>query len=61
MPSRDSAPLDMFARNARVGTISVRYNYQNAVWHLPYGVRVGGRLIPSYAASLAKWPTLAEK
>ena len=49
----DSAPLDLFSRYSKLGTISVRYNYQNAVWQLPYAVRHQDRLVPSFAASLA--------
>ena len=49
----DSAPLDLFSRHSKLGTISVRYNYQNAVWQLPYAVRHENRLVPSFAASLA--------
>ena len=56
----DSKPLELFTRHARLGTISVRYNYQNAVWHLPYSVRVNDQLIPSYAASLAGRRMLTE-
>jgi EAL domain-containing protein (putative c-di-GMP-specific phosphodiesterase class I)/CHASE2 domain-containing sensor protein len=48
-----SAPLRMFTRNARLGDISIQYNYQNVVWRLPYAIGTEGRLIPSYAASLA--------
>jgi EAL domain-containing protein (putative c-di-GMP-specific phosphodiesterase class I)/CHASE2 domain-containing sensor protein len=48
-----SAPLPMFTRNARLGSISIKYNYQNVVWQLPYAIGDEGRLIPSYAASLA--------
>ena len=48
-----SAPLPMFIRNARLGSISIQYNYQNVVWHLPYALGDQGRLIPSFAASLA--------
>ena len=57
----DSPPLDMFSRNARLGTISVRYNYQNAVWQLPYAARFGGLHIPSFAASLAGRERPSEK
>ncbi|HEU5286226.1 MAG TPA: EAL domain-containing protein [Sphingomicrobium sp.] len=56
----DSRPLDLFSRNARLGTISVRYNYQNAVWNVPYAVKVNDRLTPSFAASLARSKTLTE-
>ena len=56
----NSQPLELLARHAQLGTISVRYNYQNAVWHLPYAVRASDRLIPSYSASLARRRTLTE-
>jgi diguanylate cyclase len=48
-----AAPLPLLGRYAKIGSITVDYNYQNAVWHLPYSVETGGRLIPSYAAILA--------
>jgi CHASE2 domain-containing sensor protein len=48
-----SIPLAMFSSHAKLSSISVRYNYQNAVWQLPYSVTVNGQSIPSYAASLA--------
>ena len=35
-------------------SISVHYNYQNAVWKLPYAARIGGKTVPSYAAKLAR-------
>ena len=57
----NSTPLDLFSRHSRLGTISVRYNYQNAVWHLPYAVRVKDQMIPSYAASLARRRKLTEQ
>ena len=56
----DSAPLDLFSRHAKLGTISVRYNYQNAVWQLPYAVKHDNRLVPSFAASLAGRSTYKE-
>lgn len=49
----DAAPMSMFARVANIGNISVRYNYQNAVWHIPYALSIGNRSIPSFAAELA--------
>lgn len=57
----DSRPLDLFSRNAGLGTITVRYNYQNAVWQLPYAVKHNDQLMPSYSASLASRRTLTEK
>ena len=47
------ASLSMFTRHAALASIGVHYNYQNAVWRLPYGVSVGGKLIPSMASRLA--------
>ena len=48
-----SAPLKMFTKNARLGSIAINYNYQNVVWHLPYAISSQGTMIPSFAASLA--------
>jgi EAL domain-containing protein (putative c-di-GMP-specific phosphodiesterase class I)/CHASE2 domain-containing sensor protein len=56
----DSAPLALFSRHARHGTISVRYNYQNAVWHLPYAVQHANGPMPSFASSLAGVAELKE-
>ena len=53
---QDSLPLPMLARHAAVGNISVRYNYQNAVWRLPFEVPVAGRPVQSFAAQLADRP-----
>jgi len=57
----DSSLPDMFSQHARLGTISVRYNYQNAVWQLPYAVKDNNGLTPSYSASLARRRTITEK
>ncbi|MEO5611683.1 MAG: EAL domain-containing protein [Sphingomicrobium sp.] len=57
----DSKPFELFTRNAQLGTISVRYNYQNAVWHLPYAVKANGTMIPSYASILAGQKSLTEQ
>ncbi len=56
----NSAPLEMFSRHTQLGTISVWYNYQNAVWRLPYAVRHGDGLVPSFASSLAGRRTVSE-
>ena len=48
--------LPMFARHAQLGSISVRYNYQNAVWSVPYSGTLGGRPLPSFASLLADKP-----
>ncbi|WP_341633802.1 EAL domain-containing protein [Sphingomonas agri] len=48
-----SRPIAPLAEHAQLATISFRYNYQNAVWQLPYAVRKGGETMPSFAAALA--------
>ena len=50
----NSRPLPMFAKSAELATLSFRYNYQNAVWQLPYAVQQGPDKIPSLAAAMAK-------
>jgi EAL domain-containing protein (putative c-di-GMP-specific phosphodiesterase class I)/CHASE2 domain-containing sensor protein len=56
-----SLPIERFRSHARLGFIGVHYNYQNAVWHLPYGSVVKGQMIPAYAASMAGRPAVADK
>ena len=48
-----AATLPDFMRGAKLGNISARYNYQNAVWRLPYALSVGDQPILSYATLLA--------
>ncbi|MEO6256154.1 MAG: EAL domain-containing protein [Sphingomicrobium sp.] len=55
-----SAPIATFGKYAEIGSISARYNYQNAVWILPYGEELGGKLVPTYAAKLANAPVAAD-
>jgi len=50
---QESLPLPMFANNAHIGTLSVKYNYQNAAWHLPFALPVAGQPVQSFAAQLA--------
>ena len=47
------APLAIFSRHAQLGSIAITYNFQNAIWHLPYSVDSGGPSVPSFAAALA--------
>ena len=49
----DSAPLPIFAEHASVRNISVKYNYQNAAWRVPFALSVGNKTMPSFAAELA--------
>jgi EAL domain-containing protein (putative c-di-GMP-specific phosphodiesterase class I)/CHASE2 domain-containing sensor protein len=49
----DVLPLKSFSDHAQLGIASVHYNYQNAVWRLPYAASLGGKPVPSFASSLA--------
>src|SRR3546814_10653864 len=50
-PTRRSSVL--LAKNARLASIGVYYNWQNAAWKVPYGATVGGQAMPSLAAEMA--------
>jgi EAL domain-containing protein (putative c-di-GMP-specific phosphodiesterase class I)/CHASE2 domain-containing sensor protein len=50
-------PMAMFSRHARLGSIRVDYNFQNAVWYLPYSNGFNGSQLPSIAAALAGAPS----
>jgi diguanylate cyclase len=52
----DRVPLPAFAKHAQVASVTFRYNYQNAAWSLPYGERIGNKLVPSFSAMLADRP-----
>jgi EAL domain-containing protein (putative c-di-GMP-specific phosphodiesterase class I)/CHASE2 domain-containing sensor protein len=47
-------PLAMFSRHAQLGSIAIEYNYQNAIWHLPYAAEVNGSSVPSFASILSE-------
>ncbi|MGI8705178.1 MAG: EAL domain-containing protein [Sphingomicrobium sp.] len=49
----DAPPLGMFADRAQLASISVKYNYQNAVWRLGYSAPYQDRVVPIFAALLA--------
>jgi diguanylate cyclase len=49
----NTQPLPQIARHAELGSISVVYNYENAVWTLDYGAPHRGTMIPTFAAKLA--------
>ena len=57
----NSKSMSQFTRHAQLGSISVFYNYQNAVWRLPIAVPVEDGLLPSYAAQLAGVSPLSDK
>lgn len=48
-----SVPSALLARKVELGSISVRYNYFNIVWRLPFAAQVGDGIAPSFAAKLA--------
>lgn len=50
---KDEPPLPMFAEQARLGSISASYNYQNAIWRLDYSRPYQTTQLPSFAALLA--------
>ena len=52
-PEINSRPLPDFMEHAQLATGSVRYNYQNAVWRLPYALTVGNGVVPSLAAAVS--------
>ena len=49
----DSVPLPILTRHARIGVASVEYNWENAVWRLPYSATIEGKPVPSFAATIA--------
>jgi EAL domain-containing protein (putative c-di-GMP-specific phosphodiesterase class I)/CHASE2 domain-containing sensor protein len=49
----DGRPLPIFSRNSRIALATFKYNYQNAVWRLPWSGSIGGQRIPSFASTLA--------
>ncbi|QNM83129.1 EAL domain-containing protein [Sphingomonas sabuli] len=46
-------PLPEFAEHAGLGSINWYYNYQNAVWDLPFAAKTAGGVIPSFSAILS--------
>jgi EAL domain-containing protein (putative c-di-GMP-specific phosphodiesterase class I)/CHASE2 domain-containing sensor protein len=49
-----AVPFADFARFSRLASVSVQYNYQNAVWRFPYAANLGGKSVPSFAALLGE-------
>jgi EAL domain-containing protein (putative c-di-GMP-specific phosphodiesterase class I)/CHASE2 domain-containing sensor protein len=52
----DSYPLPAFAKHAQLASISLRYNYSDAAWRIPYAIDSTAGRLPSFAALLAKRP-----
>ncbi len=51
--AQDNFPIPELRQHAQLGTVSASYNYQNAIWRLPFAQEVKGDWIPSYASLLA--------
>ena len=49
----DGRPLPMFTKHAKIALASYKYNYQNAIWQLPWAGYLGKEKVPSFAAALA--------
>jgi EAL domain-containing protein (putative c-di-GMP-specific phosphodiesterase class I)/CHASE2 domain-containing sensor protein len=49
----DERPLPDFASHAQLGSINWFYNYQNAVWRLPYSMDTSKGPLPSFASLLS--------
>jgi len=49
----DGRPLPIFARNSGLALATFHYNYENAVWRLPWSASIAGQKVPSFASALA--------
>ena len=54
-------PLPALAKNAKLALGTVRYNFQNAAWDLPYAAMMDGKKVPSFASALANVDGRADK
>jgi EAL domain-containing protein (putative c-di-GMP-specific phosphodiesterase class I)/CHASE2 domain-containing sensor protein len=52
----DQPPLPALATHAKLATISWEYNYQSAVWKLPFGLNSTVGAVPSFSSMLAAKP-----
>ena len=53
---KSGLPIPVLRQGAHLASISVKYNYQNAVWQLPRAAAFEAGEIPSFASSLADAP-----
>ena len=53
---QDLSPLPEFAAHAEIASITFNYNYQNAVWNIPYAMTDGNRPVPSFASKMSGVP-----
>jgi diguanylate cyclase len=49
----DQPPLPSLSKHAQLGAIAWNYNYQNAVWRLPYALQSAAGPVPGLAALLS--------
>ncbi|CAA9528762.1 MAG: diguanylate cyclase/phosphodiesterase (GGDEF & EAL domains) with PAS/PAC sensor(s) [uncultured Sphingomonas sp.] len=54
--SIEALPLPLFTRHAAIASVSFFYNYQDAVWRLPYSAQASRRAIPSLSVAIAGLP-----
>ncbi|MCJ7420326.1 EAL domain-containing protein [Sphingomicrobium astaxanthinifaciens] len=54
-------PDEQFSEAARLGSINAYFNFQTAVWDLAFAHEIGGRKVPTFAASLAEVDGAADK
>ena len=50
----DTAPKAEFARQAKLGTISMYSNFAGEAWRAPYADQINGKTVPSLAAIMAE-------
>ena len=46
-------PIDLLARHASIASVAFNYNWQGAVWSVPYSATVDGKTMPSLAVAIA--------
>jgi len=57
----DDLPLPVLRAHAKLGAASLFYNYQNAVWQVPYSATLRRGPVPSFAAAMADVSGPADK
>jgi EAL domain-containing protein (putative c-di-GMP-specific phosphodiesterase class I)/CHASE2 domain-containing sensor protein len=57
----DGRPLPIFAAHSRLALATFKYNYQNAIWRLPWAANIAGQKVPSFASALANVDGSAEE
>lgn len=52
----EGMPHPMFRRTAKVGNVTGDYNYQHAIWHLPYSTNIQRDAVPTTALMMTNQP-----